>query len=59
MTGSSHCTLTPYWAKRLGKSQLHAFQISPRRGELWCQDLGERVKITGQAVCFLEGTILL
>ena len=59
VTGSSHCTLTPYWAKRLGKSQLHAFQISPRRGELWCEDLGARVQITGQAVCFLEGTILL
>ena len=59
VTGSSHCTLTPYWAKRLGKSHLHAFQISPRRGELWCEDRGARVKISGHAVCFLEGTILL
>ena len=56
-TGSAHCTLTPYWAKRLGKSRLRARQISTRVGELWCEDLGERVKISGHAVQYLEGTI--
>lgn len=59
VTGSAHCTLIPYWAKRLGKSKLHAFQISERRGELFCEDRGERVTIAGRAVMFMEGTIAL
>jgi PhzF family phenazine biosynthesis protein len=59
VTGSAHCTLTPYWAKRLGKSSLHAYQLSPRGGELWCEDRGPRVRIAGHAVCFLEGTITI
>lgn len=57
VTGSSHCTLVPHWAKRLGKSRLHALQVSARGGELFCEDLGERVSIAGRAVKFLEGTI--
>ena len=57
VTGSAHCTLTPYWAKRLGKSALAARQISPRGGELFCEDRGERVGIAGSAVLYLEGTI--
>lgn len=57
VTGSAHCTLIPYWAKRLGKSKLHAIQVSPRGGELWCEDLDSRVSMAGAAVCFLEGTI--
>jgi len=59
VTGSAHCTLIPYWAKRLGKSQLHAFQASARGGELWCADRGDRVHIAGHAVLFLRGTISL
>ena len=59
VTGSAHCSLIPYWSKRLGKKQLHAFQVSPRGGELWCEDRGERVIISGQAVRFFEGTIFL
>ncbi len=57
VTGSAHCTLTPYWAKRLGKKKLHAHQVSPRGGELWLEDRGERVTISGRAVQYLEGTI--
>jgi predicted PhzF superfamily epimerase YddE/YHI9 len=57
VTGSAHCTLVPYWSKRLGKTSLHARQISSRGGELWCEDRGERVKIAGHAVKFLEGAI--
>jgi PhzF family phenazine biosynthesis protein len=57
VTGSAHCTLIPYWSKRLGKTSLHARQISKRGGELWCEDHGERVKIAGKAVMFLEGEI--
>lgn len=59
VTGSAHCTLIPYWAERLGKRKLHALQVSARGGELWCEDLGERVRMAGGAVCFLEGTLRL
>jgi PhzF family phenazine biosynthesis protein len=59
VTGSAHCTLIPYWSKRLGKKKLHAYQASLRGGELWCEDRGERVTISGKAVQFLEGTICL
>lgn len=57
VTGSSHCTLTPYWSERLGKKDLHALQVSARGGELWCSDRGDRVTISGNAVRFLTGTI--
>jgi PhzF family phenazine biosynthesis protein len=57
VTGSAHCTLIPYWARRLGKNELHALQVSARGGELFCKDLGDRVKIGGQAVTYLEGFI--
>jgi PhzF family phenazine biosynthesis protein len=59
VTGSAHCTLIPYWAKRLGKTKLHAYQASPRGGELWCEDRGGRVTMSGKAVLFLEGSIHL
>jgi PhzF family phenazine biosynthesis protein len=59
VTGSSHCSLIPYWSKRLGKNKLHAYQVSPRGGELWLEDRGERVTISGKAVRFFEGTIFL
>jgi predicted PhzF superfamily epimerase YddE/YHI9 len=59
VTGSAHSTLIPYWAERLGKTELHALQVSRRGGELWCKDLGERVEIAGQAVLYSRGTILL
>jgi len=57
VTGSTHCTLIPYWADRLGKRSLHARQISARGGEIFGEALGERVAIAGQAVLYLEGTI--
>jgi PhzF family phenazine biosynthesis protein len=57
VTGSAHCTLVPYWAKRLGKTSLTARQISLRGGELFCEDRGDRVEIAGHAVEYLEGTI--
>jgi PhzF family phenazine biosynthesis protein len=57
VTGSAHCTLVPYWAERLGKTALHARQISPRGGELFCELRGDRVEIAGHAVKYLEGTI--
>ena len=57
VTGSAHCTLVPYWAKRLGKTKLHARQVSGRGGELFCEDKGDRVSIAGRAVLYLEGTV--
>jgi PhzF family phenazine biosynthesis protein len=57
VTGSAHCTLVPFWSKRLGKKKLHALQVSPRGGELFCEDRGDRVAISGRAVRYLEGTI--
>src|SRR5215471_3658359 len=48
VTGSAHSTLVPYWSKRLGKKSLFARQVSKRGGELWCEDLGDRVKMAGR-----------
>ena len=59
VTGSAHCVTTPYWAERLGKSELHALQISERGGELWCTQADERVRIAGHAVLYLRGEIRL
>jgi predicted PhzF superfamily epimerase YddE/YHI9 len=57
VTGSAHCTLTPYWAERLGKTRLHARQVSARGGELWCELRGDRVGIAGHAVTYLRGEL--
>jgi PhzF family phenazine biosynthesis protein len=57
VTGSAHCTLIPYWSRRLGKSHLSARQISARGGELSCSLAGDRVKIGGRAVTYLRGEI--
>jgi PhzF family phenazine biosynthesis protein len=56
-TGSSHCTLVPYWAERLRKTSFHARQVSKRGGEFWCELDGDRVRIAGRCVCYLKGTI--
>ncbi len=56
-TGSAHCTLVPYWAKRLGKTELEARQLSRRGGALSCALDGDRVSIAGKAVLYLEGRI--
>jgi PhzF family phenazine biosynthesis protein len=55
VTGSAHTTLVPFWAKRLGKTELNALQLSERGGELWCSLAGERVLIAGHAVTYLKG----
>ncbi|WP_158994840.1 PhzF family phenazine biosynthesis protein [Mucilaginibacter sp. L196] len=57
VTGSAHCNLIPYWAKKLGKDKLHAYQISARKGELWCELKGNRVLMSGKAVTYLRGEI--
>ncbi len=57
VTGSAHTTLTPYWSQKMGKQQLTAKQLSARQGNLTCEYLGERVKISGKAVTYLIGEI--
>jgi len=57
-TGSSHCTLAPFWVQRLGKSEMAAYQASPRGGVLRVRMNGERVCIGGQAVTVLRGELL-
>jgi PhzF family phenazine biosynthesis protein len=59
VTGSAHTKLVPYWANRLEKNQLHARQLSPRGGELFCELHGERVLMSGTAVPYMSGTITL
>lgn len=59
VTGSAHCILTPYWAKRLRKTTLRARQISRRGGELQCELAGDRVLISGRAQLYSEATIHL
>jgi len=59
VTGSIHSVLIPYWSKRLGRKNLRARQLSPRGGELFCEDRGERVGIGGTAVTYMEGELHL
>jgi predicted PhzF superfamily epimerase YddE/YHI9 len=59
VTGSAHCTLVPLWAERLGRSHLFARQVSARGGELECQLVGDRVRLGGDAVIVMEGTLFL
>lgn len=57
VTGSAHCTLVPYWKKKLNKKEFVALQLSERGGKLYCADLGETVKMSGEAVSYLQGFI--
>lgn len=57
VTGSAHTTLVPYWSARLGRSDLHAIQVSARGGELFCADRGDRVAIAGRAAIRSVGTL--
>ena len=55
VTGAAHCMLTPYWSRKLGKTDFKAFQASPRGGEVLCRLRGERVELEGSAVFYMEG----
>jgi PhzF family phenazine biosynthesis protein len=57
VTGSTHCALTPFWAKRLGKKTLKARQASSRGGDLRCTDDGARIIIQGDCALYLTGEI--
>lgn len=57
VTGSAHCSLIPYWSKRLGKEKMIAYQLSERGGKLFCEDKGERVLIGGNAKTYSAGIL--
>jgi len=57
VTGAAHCMLAPYWANRLGKTVFRAFQASLRGGEITCSLSGDRVKLEGACVFYLEGEV--
>lgn len=56
VTGSAHCSLIPFWGKRLHKKELYAQQVSQRMGKLYCEDRGDRVSICGGAKTYSIGT---
>ena len=57
VTGSAHCTLTPYWTDRLSHKELVANQISPRGGYIRCIADDDRVRVGGRCTLYLDGTI--
>ena len=59
VTGSIHSGLAPYWASKLNKSELNAYQASKRGGKLICSIEGSKVYISGKAVQYLEGKIIV
>lgn len=59
VTGSAHTTLTPYWAQQLNKTELKAFQLSKRGGELNCRLAGDRVELAGKVALYMKGEIFI
>lgn len=59
VTGSAHCALTPYWAKRLGKATMKARQVSPRGGDLICIEDGSRTILSGPCALYMTGEIVV
>ena len=57
--GTAHRIVVPYWAERLGKTRIYSRQLSPRGGDLWCEDKGATVVIAGETNLVLDGTIRL
>lgn len=58
VTGSAHCCLAPYWAEKLGKTSLSAFQLSHRGGHVMTVVRGDRIELAGSAITMLEGTMM-
>ena len=59
VTGSTHCSLVPYWSEKLGKIKMRSIQLSDRGGEMFCEDAKTRVIINGQAKTYLKGKIYI
>jgi len=59
VTGSAHCALVPYWAAKLGKNEMSAYQASARGGSMKCTLAGDRVKLAGRAITVLRGNLTI
>jgi PhzF family phenazine biosynthesis protein len=59
VTGSAHCTLAPYWARRTGRDSFSAYQVSARGGRVLCTVRGDRVELRGRCAPYLEGTLIV
>ena len=57
--GTAHRIIVPYWAERRGKKRIHSRHLSPRGGDLWCEDKGDIVAIAGESRLVIDGTIRL
>lgn len=57
VTGSAHSQLIPFWSEKLNRQKMIAKQLSKREGELWCEDLGKRVLISGKCAFYFRGEI--
>ena len=55
--GSGHCHIVPYWAERLGRNEIKAYQASKRGGELYCTVEGEHILMAGKAALYSEAEI--
>lgn len=58
VTGSAHCCLAPFWGRKLGKESMTAFQASARGGQVRVRLDGDRVRLLGQAITVLKGSLL-
>jgi PhzF family phenazine biosynthesis protein len=57
--GTAHRIIIPYWSERLGKKKIHSRQLSPRGGDLWCEDKGQTITIGGESNLVIDGHIRL
>jgi PhzF family phenazine biosynthesis protein len=57
VTGSTHCSLAPYWRTIMGRQDFTAYQASARGGIVGVRIDGERVVLRGQAVTVLRGRL--
>jgi PhzF family phenazine biosynthesis protein len=58
VTGSAHTALTPFWAERLGRTELTGYQASPRGGRVRVSLHGARTHLSGHAVTTIDGHLL-
>ena len=59
VTGSAHSQLIPFWSEKLNRKKMFAKQLSKRGGNLWCEDKGSRVLISGECVFYMKGEIII
>ncbi|MCX6169462.1 MAG: PhzF family phenazine biosynthesis protein [Ignavibacteriales bacterium] len=59
VTGSAHTVLVPYWSEKFNKKNFRVLQVSKRMGELFCEERGNRVRISGNAVLYSTGSLFL